>query len=208
MKQILVIHTGEGGETADIPFMGEDLLLRRAGCGGDPERARALIHEHDGRVAAIALEGMPAALELGAARRPHELGATLAPVAQQTVVVDGSGIRAGLERWGVILADRAQPYHLDSTGALVRSPGPSPQGDGAAGGVVSTVLDLARFDRALDAGRLGGYEHFLVCPLETRHVGEVRIGAIGELGLEILGQPCAEVVQVAARGPMAATSTC
>jgi CubicO group peptidase (beta-lactamase class C family) len=53
-----------------------------------------------------------------------------------------------------LAADRAQPYHLDSTGAFVRSPGPSPQGDGAAGGVVSTVLDLARFDRALDAGRL------------------------------------------------------
>jgi predicted amino acid dehydrogenase len=109
MKQILVIHTGEGGETANYSFMGHNLSVRRVGCGGVPERARALIQENDGRVDAIALEGMPAALELGAARRPHELGATLAPVATQTTVVDGSGIRAGLERWGVILADRAQP---------------------------------------------------------------------------------------------------
>jgi predicted amino acid dehydrogenase len=109
MKQILVIHTGEGGETANYSFMGHNLSVRRVGCGGEPERARALIQENDGRVDAIALEGMPATLELGAARRPHELGATLAPVATQTTVVDGSGIRAGLERWGVILADRAQP---------------------------------------------------------------------------------------------------
>ena len=53
----------------------------------------------------------------------------------------------------------AVPYHLDSaavTPALVRSTPRPPQGDGAAGGVVSTVADLARFDLALDAGRLLG----------------------------------------------------
>jgi CubicO group peptidase (beta-lactamase class C family) len=48
----------------------------------------------------------------------------------------------------------ARPYHVDSTGALVRSDPPGPQGDGAAGGVISTVTDLARFDLALDGGRL------------------------------------------------------
>src|SRR5690606_3863066 len=99
MKQILVIHTGEGGETSSYSFMGHNLSLQRVGCGGDPERVRALIQQYDGGVDAIALEGMPATLELGAARRPHEIGATLAPVARQTIVVDGSGIRAGLERW-------------------------------------------------------------------------------------------------------------
>jgi CubicO group peptidase (beta-lactamase class C family) len=50
----------------------------------------------------------------------------------------------------------AQPYHTDSAGALVRSAPPPAQGDGAAGGVVSSVADLARFDQALDAGRLIG----------------------------------------------------
>jgi CubicO group peptidase (beta-lactamase class C family) len=48
----------------------------------------------------------------------------------------------------------ALPYHVDSAGALVRSAGPGPQGDGAAGGVISTVVDMARFDIALDEGRL------------------------------------------------------
>lgn len=109
MKQLLVIHTGEGNDSAQHTFMGHDLRLRRAGCGGDAERARALIQEYDGKVDAIALEGMPADLELGDAHRPHELGATLPAVATRTPVVDGAGIRAGLERWGVILADRAQP---------------------------------------------------------------------------------------------------
>jgi CubicO group peptidase (beta-lactamase class C family) len=48
----------------------------------------------------------------------------------------------------------ARPYHLDASGTLVRSEDPPPQGDGAAGGVISTVLDLAKFDIALDGGKL------------------------------------------------------
>lgn len=44
----------------------------------------------------------------------------------------------------------AQPYRIDDAGTAQRSPARPPQGDGAAGGVVGTVLDLARFDIALD----------------------------------------------------------
>ncbi len=109
MKTILTIYSGEGADNETQRFLDQDLQLRRVGCGGDPERARALIAEYDGRVDAIALEGMPLQLELGDARRPHEAGATLLAAAQQTPVVDGHGIRAGLERWGIMLADRAQP---------------------------------------------------------------------------------------------------
>jgi CubicO group peptidase (beta-lactamase class C family) len=53
------------------------------------------------------------------------------------------------------LAERlAQPYRIESSGAIQRAPARPPQGDGAAGGVVSTVLDLARFDIGLDQGAL------------------------------------------------------
>lgn len=48
----------------------------------------------------------------------------------------------------------AKPYKVDSAGALVPGDVPGPQGDGAAGGVVSTAADLAKFDLALDDGRL------------------------------------------------------
>jgi CubicO group peptidase (beta-lactamase class C family) len=48
----------------------------------------------------------------------------------------------------------ALPYHVDSTGAVVRSDPPPPQGDGAAGGVIASAMDLARLDRALMSGRL------------------------------------------------------
>jgi CubicO group peptidase (beta-lactamase class C family) len=48
----------------------------------------------------------------------------------------------------------ARPYHLDSTGAVMPSTPPPLQGDGAGGGVISTALDLAAFDRALMQDRL------------------------------------------------------
>jgi CubicO group peptidase (beta-lactamase class C family) len=53
-----------------------------------------------------------------------------------------------------LAASLARPYHLAPDGQLVPSAQPGPQGDGAAGGVISTARDLARFDRALTEGKL------------------------------------------------------
>lgn len=53
-----------------------------------------------------------------------------------------------------IQAALALPYHYDSSGRLVRSDPPPPQGDGAAGGVIASAMDLARFDVALAGDRL------------------------------------------------------
>jgi CubicO group peptidase (beta-lactamase class C family) len=53
------------------------------------------------------------------------------------------------------LAERlALPHRVGASGAIEPAPKPPPQGDGAAGGVITTVLDLARFDVALDQGKL------------------------------------------------------
>ncbi len=108
MKRILAIDLGADNQTESVPFLGQTIEIKRIGCGGDPARARELIAAHDGQVDAIALDGLPAQLRLGGAARPHAVGAELAAAAT-TPVVDGSGIRDGLERWAVILADRAQP---------------------------------------------------------------------------------------------------
>ena len=109
MKQILIIHLNNENDSEVVTFLDQEIHIQRKGCGGDPEIARALIAEYDGNVDAIGLDGLPAKLELGSFSTPHEVGQELAQVAQKTAVVDGSGIRAGLERWAVILADRAQP---------------------------------------------------------------------------------------------------
>jgi predicted amino acid dehydrogenase len=109
VKKILVIHTGDEEELATVPFYGQQVQIRRLGCGGDAERARRLIADYDGQVDAIGLEGMPIHLQLGPAHQQHVIGATLAAASRQTPVVDGAGVRSMLERWGVTLADRAQP---------------------------------------------------------------------------------------------------
>lgn len=109
MKKVLVIHVNEENHRETVSFLGQEVEIRRRGCNGNVENCRKLIMEYDGKVDAIALEGLPAWLELGHEKRPHKTGATLPGLAKKTPVVDGKEIRAGLERWGVILADRAQP---------------------------------------------------------------------------------------------------
>lgn len=109
MKHVLVIHDDSGDETATVQMLNQEVKLRRVGCRGDLDLARALIAEYDGHVDAIALENMPAHLRLGPAQQPHALGSALAAAASQTPVVDGAGVRPMLERWGVTLADKAQP---------------------------------------------------------------------------------------------------
>ena len=109
MKQILVIHLGDGESIETLSFLGHDWSIKRLGCHGEAEQVRALIAAHDGQVDAIGLEGLPAQLRLGGVSLPHSIGSLLPLVATSTPVVDGSGVRGGLERWGVILADRAQP---------------------------------------------------------------------------------------------------
>lgn len=109
MKRILVVHLESEDNEVVVQILGQSVTILRRGCHGDAVRAKALIEEFDGQVAAIGLQGLPSTLQLGPAQVEHEVGITLPAAAKQTPVVDGSGIRAGLERWGVMLADRAQP---------------------------------------------------------------------------------------------------
>ena len=109
MKRCLVIHLGEESEnfTAELGDRRAEVLWR--GCRRDLGRARALVRDHDGMVDAIALDGIPLNLELGDAHRRYRTGRELAAVATRTPVVDGGGVRPGLERWSVVLANRAEP---------------------------------------------------------------------------------------------------
>jgi predicted amino acid dehydrogenase len=109
MKHILVIHLGDGQETQTVSFLNQAVSMLRLGCHGDADRARTWLQQYDGKVDAIGLEGLPLQLKLGGVSRTHSIGSTLRSAAATTPVVDGGGVRDGLERWGIILADRAQP---------------------------------------------------------------------------------------------------
>lgn len=109
MKRVLLIHLDSDDGQAEITLLGERLLVLRRGCAGEADRARALIAEFDGQVDAIALQGMPASLQLGPAQIEHAEGRRLAGMAKHSPVVDGGGVRAALERSAIALAHRAQP---------------------------------------------------------------------------------------------------
>lgn len=74
----------------------------------------------------------------------------------------------------------APPHRIGRSGAIERAPVPPPQGDGAAGGVVSTVLDLVKFDIALDQGTLISAESRAVMMIPARSItGEVLPYGVG-----------------------------
>jgi predicted amino acid dehydrogenase len=109
MKHIIVLHLGSENDTRQENLLGHDIEIERIGMRGSYELACDAIARYDGTVDAIGLEDMPSELRLGPARRTHSYGKMLLEAAQRTPIVNGSGVRAGLERWGVILADRAEP---------------------------------------------------------------------------------------------------
>ena len=89
MKEVLIIDLNDGDETTTVTFLDQEVRIRRIGCHGDAERARATIAEYDGKVDAIGLDGYPAELELGNVRMMHTVGSTLPSAAQNTPLVDG-----------------------------------------------------------------------------------------------------------------------
>ena len=79
-------------------FLGRDWKLERRGTDGDLEKARALIAELDGHVAAIGLGGIDLWLVAGERRYPIRAAQKLAAAAKITPIVDGSGLKNTLER--------------------------------------------------------------------------------------------------------------
>ena len=73
----------------------------------------------------------------------------------------------------------AQAYRTDGDAGPVPAPAGAAQRDGAAGGVVSTVVDLARFDIALDQGRLISAESVALLTTPT----PIAAGATAPYGL-------------------------
>jgi predicted amino acid dehydrogenase len=108
-KTICRVHLNYDDFTDTIHFLDTEFTIKSCGCGGDVEKAAAIIAAHAGAVDAIALDGLPFELKLGSVQVEHAAAEQLRQAAGETLLVDGRTIRAGLERWAVILADRAQP---------------------------------------------------------------------------------------------------
>lgn len=95
--------------TEQVRLLGKTVEIRHLGCDADPTLMAEQIRQLDGTVDAIALEGVSGRLKLGSETMEHGAGAPLLHLAETTPVVDGSGIRAAMERWAVRLAADAEP---------------------------------------------------------------------------------------------------
>lgn len=95
-------------EVHEVHLLGHALQIRRVAVA-DPAWIEELIRRDDGRVAAIALEGMARFLKAGRRREEHVGLAPLFRIASRTPVVDGSGLRDAMERWAVRLVSDSHP---------------------------------------------------------------------------------------------------
>jgi len=83
---------------ADATLLGHEFCIERRGTDGDLGKARDLIRELDGKVAAIGLGGIDLYVVAGTRRYVMRDAARLAAQARSTPVVDGSGLKDTLER--------------------------------------------------------------------------------------------------------------
>ena len=81
-----------------VRLLGRDWILERRGTDGDLKKARALIAELDGQVAAIGLGGIDLYLVAGGRKYPIRAAKMLASAAKTTPIVDGGGLKNTLER--------------------------------------------------------------------------------------------------------------
>ena len=119
MKKIVILHLDSRDEVETVRLLGQQVEIKHVGCQGDLDEARGLIALYDGEVDGIGLDGFPAELRLGTAVSPHTLGQTLHTIAQTTPVVDGSGIRTAVERWGITLIEKTEPGLLNNKRILM-----------------------------------------------------------------------------------------
>ncbi len=110
MHHILTLHFRSIERHTDVvQLLGETISIEHIGCDKSLDKMAEHIAAYDGKVEAIALEGVARVLRLGNDRLPHKEAGKLFEIAQHTPVVDGSGARDAMERWAVRLAAETQP---------------------------------------------------------------------------------------------------
>lgn len=95
--------------TETVELLGHSIEIRHEGFGGSLEAIASRIRELDGRVSAIAVEGIAKTLSLGGSTTKHLNADRLFTLVHQSPVVDGCGVRDAMERWAVRSAADLQP---------------------------------------------------------------------------------------------------
>ncbi len=122
-QPLRVVSVSLGSSSRDhlarTELLGQPFIIERRGTNGDFARARSLIAELDGTVAAIGLGGVDIYLVAGKRRYILRDGLKLAQAAKITPVVDGSGLKDTLERETVKYLQREGILQLAGAKVLV-----------------------------------------------------------------------------------------
>ncbi len=99
MKRVVSVSIGSSDRdhSATVSMLGEEILMERIGTDGSIERAIALIKELDGKVDAFGMGGID--LYMAGAGKKHVFrdARRIAEAAKITPLVDGTGLKSGLE---------------------------------------------------------------------------------------------------------------
>lgn len=100
MKRVVSVSLGSPARDAEITIevLGERVTIARIGTNGDLRTARRLLEELDGNVDAIGLGGLNLWLYAGKRRYAVRQAHWLIEHVRRTPVVDGSGVKAFIER--------------------------------------------------------------------------------------------------------------
>lgn len=123
MKRVVSVSIGSSkrDHSVDVEFLGEKMRLERIGTDGDMQKAVELIHDMDGKVAAIGLGGIDLYVIAGTRRYVIKDALKLANAAKKTPVVDGSGLKNTLEREAVQYLSRETDLLKPGTKVLLVS---------------------------------------------------------------------------------------
>ena len=110
MQKIVCLHFRPVHQRTEVvELFGQQISVKHIGCNKDLDIMAQYIATYDGDVASIALQGVARTLRLGKRKIEHESSKKLWEIAKTTPIVDGSGVRASMERWAVLLVTDAQP---------------------------------------------------------------------------------------------------
>lgn len=100
MKRIVSVSLGSSkrDHRVEVDFLGEKVVIERIGTNGDLRKAVEMIKKLDGEAAAIGMGGIDLYLVAGSKRYKIRDAKKLAKAAQQTPIVDGSGLKNTMER--------------------------------------------------------------------------------------------------------------
>lgn len=99
MKRVVSVSIGSFARdsSSEIEVLGEQISIQRIGTNGDLAKAAALIRQLDGKVDAIGIGGMDLYIGWGDNKYIFRDAKKLTTAANKTPIVDGTGLKDGLE---------------------------------------------------------------------------------------------------------------